>query len=329
MSRYWPFLAAVITVLLLAPQPAGAAEPASLDEQLQPLIESRDLPAIREKLADVDPDSADSAELRWLAWLARVDGEPERARELLEQAVEADPADAEAHFQLATSRLDELQDAGAIRSMRIARALRAGFQDALEADPDHISAHIGLIQYYLNAPRVAGGGMDRATPHLEKLREIDRAAYLHMQASVALARDDDLDEALERMGEAIAEDPESVSRQLQYGMLLQMAEQWDRAWAAFEAITELQPHHAGAWYQKGRTAVLGETRLEEGMAAFEQYFALPAWPENPPAAAAHWRLGMLHELSGDPDAARQAYEAALDEDENFDEARKALEALDA
>ena len=66
--------------------------------------------------------------------------------------------------------------------------------------------------------------------------------------------------------------------------------------------------------------------LERGDAALRAYIAAP--PENGPSVAnAHYRLGIIAEKRGDKEFARREYQAALDLNPYYKEAKKALAAI--
>lgn len=95
-----------------------------------------------------------------------------------------------------------------------------------------------------------------------------------------------------------------------------------------EAILEVDPDNLDALYQRGRYAARSGQRLEDGALSLQRYLdeAAPgAW--DPDFAAAHWRLGMIAEHRDDPDGARAHYEAALDENPEYANAKRALERL--
>ncbi len=306
----------------------AAAADADLDQQMSALQQARDLPAMRERMDQANEDELSSpAGWSWRIWLATADQEIEQAQVLAEEAVDQYPNNAELLLLRTSLRVSELDGAGAFASLRVARAIRRDLVQAVELEPDSVAARISLIQYYLNAPRVAGGGARRAESHLEALRELDSAAWLDMQAIQALI-DEDIEASASLLEQALAKDASSA-RRTQYGYRMQQLERWDEAFEVFSSLVEEFPNDSASWYQLGRTAVLAKTDLERGRAAFERFLDLPAWPGEPSHAAAWWRLGDLYLLAENPDAARQAYERSLQEDETFAPAQQALDALTA
>lgn len=303
-----------------------AAVGTELDHEMNALEQARDLPAMQARMDRASEDELGSpAAWRWRIWLAQAHHDNEQAAALAGQALARYPDNAELLLLNTALRAFELEDAGAFAAMRLARSIRKDLERAVELAPDHVAARIALIQYYLNAPRIVGGGARRAESHLAVLRELDPAAWLDMQAAQALI-DEDAEGAAALLEQALAKDA-SPARRTQYGYLMQQLERWDEAFQTFSDLVEDFPNDSASWYQLGRTAVLAKTDLDRGRAAFEHFLNLPVWPGDPSHAAAWWRLGELYALADNPEAARHAYERSLQEDETFTQARQALEAL--
>ncbi len=311
--------------LLLAPALSIAS--GTLNEDLTALHEARDLPGIEQRLAEAGEDELDSvAGLRWQAWLAR-DRDAEAALAFLDRGLQLEPNNVELILMRTGITLSGLSASGGLSALRAARAASQELERAVELAPDHAGVRLSLAQYLNNAPRIAGGSSRQAQVHIEALKSINRASYLGMKAQSAMGNND-LDAALAYLEQAIELDGRDEWRFL-YGLAMQQVERWDQARAIFNAMVDTNPRHGAAWYQLGRTAVLSEAEVASGMAAFEHFLELPLWPGDPPHAAAWWRVGQLHELGNEIEQARQAYDRALTEDPDFEEARAALKSLKA
>ena len=64
-------------------------------------------------------------------------------------------------------------------------------------------------------------------------------------------------------------------------------------------------------YQIGKTSVLSKTRLDLGLASFNEYLQHEQTSPNPGHDAAYWRMGMIHEIKQDFAEAKTCYEKAL------------------
>jgi tetratricopeptide (TPR) repeat protein len=109
----------------------------------------------------------------------------------------------------------------------------------------------------------------------------------------------------------------------------QQSKEWEKAFAALERALVLEANHPLALYQIGRTAALSGQQLDRGEKSLRTYLAMPVREEleNPPIAAAHFRLGNILEKKGDPTAARAEYETSLKIDPKQKLAREALAKL--
>ena len=97
--------------------------------------------------------------------------------------------------------------------------------------------------------------------------------------------------------------------------------------AAMRQIAAAHAEYLPAHYQVGRFSAITGEHLDEGLRALLRYLEQPTRPGDPSHAAAHWRIGMIHEHKGDRQQAREHMEKALELDPNMTEARQALERL--
>lgn len=253
-------------------------------------------------------------------------GKDGEAREALTRLIATAPKTAEAHYQLgvlaarakdndaAIKHLEKATDlapdqvdyllnlaglygnkAGAANmfsQIRLAGKIRDLLEHAVRLAPANPDARQALVQFYSQAPAVVGGGSAKAHEQADALLALDPARGRAAKAGV-FARD----------------------------------KQYAEAFALYEAALQATPDDYATLYQVGRLAALSGQRLEQGRAALDRCLALPAPEGAPPHAAAHWRLGLIHEKLGDPAAARAAYQASLQADPKFAQARAALKKL--
>lgn len=250
----------------------------------------------------------------------------EQAVEAAEALVAAAPGDAAAHLWLGMAYGNRIGSVGLFAKASMAPKIRAAFERAVELDPALHQASLALVEYYLQAPSIVGGSVPKAEAIAKALRARDPAfgqfalARLAMQAGHA-------DEARKLVLAAHAARPDEAQFRMAAGLLHQDAREWDQAFAVFEAWTRDEPESASAWYQVGRTAVLSEQRLDEGVEAFRRVLALHEQPGAPGHQHAWWRMGQALALQGDKARARQAFERALALDPELAEARDALAKL--
>jgi tetratricopeptide (TPR) repeat protein len=253
-------------------------------------------------------------------------GDLDGAAEALEQAVELAPNDAEAHHLLGATYGRQAQAASMFGKMRLAGKIKDEFERAVALAPETLDYRESLLQFYAAAPAVAGGGVDKARAQAAEIAKRDAVRGDLAFAMVARVEGKP-DEAMARLQAAYAKRPDDARLGVQIGLLLQEQKRYDEAFAHFQRMVARDPEALGAWYQLGRTAVLAKTRLADGEAALRKYLAGTPGPQDPPLAAAHWRLGMVYELMKKVAEARAEYEAALKLDPAHAESKAALKNL--
>lgn len=136
-----------------------------------------------------------------------------------------------------------------------------------------------------------------------------------------------LPEAERWFGEASRLAPDSVAPLRGLAFVHGAGQRWDAAFTVGDRMLARDSGDVAALYHVGRMAALSGQRLESGARALRAYLARPRRADLPSHAAAHWRLGMIMEASGDFAAARGEYESALRLEPEHADARAALRAL--
>jgi hypothetical protein len=113
------------------------------------------------------------------------EGRVDRAR----GAIEESPHDARAHMALAGALIDAIE-ADPARGRALSKELLRALETAHGLDREWAAPYHGLIGYFLSAPRIAGGSIEKARAMAEELATIDEAA-----GSRRLAEIDDHDAA--------------------------------------------------------------------------------------------------------------------------------------
>jgi tetratricopeptide (TPR) repeat protein len=178
-----PVAAALVLVIPLAgrvPAAAGdltpdAAYALAVRDPLAttPLPKPDDLAAARKVLEPAAAREPGSA--RWAyalghlandeAQQAKGDAQKEKRKDALERfqrAAELSPADADVQYWLGSASFDRIDDVGMLSQMSLASQGRKAFEKAIALDAGHVAARVGLAQFYLDAPGIAGGSVAKA-----------------------------------------------------------------------------------------------------------------------------------------------------------------------
>lgn len=268
-----------------------------------------------------EPRNVEALRLLGIAQLRA--GDPAAAVDSLERATRLEPGRAELFHLLGQAYGSNINNVGTLSKLSYAGKIRGSFQKAVELDPDLIDARSALVQYYLQAPGIAGGSVAKAQAEAVEIARRNPGRG-HMARAQLLASEGKHDDAIAAYAAAVVALPEYAPAWMSHGLALHQAGRVDEALDAFEAMQRELPEAGQGWYQFGRLALLGEKRLAEGEAALRHYLTLPRAAGLPEPKYAHLRLGQILSKRGQAEAARAEIGRALALDRDFAEARKAL-----
>lgn len=311
-----------LCALLTACVPAFAATIVEADAWLK-AKDARASPAIA-ALLKAQPKSAEVRILQ--ARLLLQQDKSEDAIDAASEAVELAPDSAQAHFWLGNAYGSRIGQVGTMSQAFMAPKLRDAFERAIALDPGLHEARSSLMEYYLQAPSVVGGSVDKARQQATELARRDPPRGHYARGRLAM-HDKQPDVAAKAYVAAWQARPENATFRMAAGLSLQETKQWDRAFGLYQAWTAEEPKAAAAWYQLGRASALSGQRLDVGADALRKYLSLPLQPGQPPLHHAWFRLGQVQAKSGDTAAARISFERALKGDPGNADFKAALAAL--
>ena len=310
------------TWLFVIALPAGAASLSEAETWLK-AKDARAAPAIA-ALVKADPDNAQVRILQ--ARLLLQQGKPEKAIDAASEAVELAPDDAQAHYWLGNAYGSQIGRVNSMSQAFMAPKLREAFERAIALDPNLHDARSSLMEFYLQAPAIVGGGVDKARAQAAELSRRDPPRGHYARGRLA-THDKQPDVAAKAFVAAWEARPENLGYRMAAGLALQETRQWDRAFGLYQAWTAEDPKAAGAWYQLGRTSALSGQRLDVGAAALKTYLAIPLTAGQAPYHHAWFRLGQVQAKAGDKVSARASFQQALKGEPGNADFKAALAAL--
>lgn len=229
---------------------------------------------------------------------------------LSEKVVVQRAADPHAWYWAGNAYSNKALQASLLAKPKWAGRTREAWETAIRLEPRLFDAHFNLIQYYLVAPGVLGGGRGKADQRAAEIARLDPSMGKVAQGMLAQY---DKDRARSELAfrDALTLDPANERALLALGSLLQAAERWEEAKALWRERLEQAADDPLAHYQLGRLAALRGEDLDAGLAHLDAFLAADVVPESLSVAAAHWRRGNVLEKLGRTDEARAAYRLAL------------------
>jgi len=316
------------TIFLLAGSiPLHGGENAALDQGTT-LFEQGDLTGARTSFHEVlRADAENHAALFYLGRISLEENDLDDAIDRLKKAVELDEEDSIYRTWLGRAYIAKLQTASYFEKGILSGRALENLKKAVDLDPANVEARVSLGGYYLNAPSIAGGSKKKAREQAEEVVKYDSVRGNAMLAGVYI-KDEKYDLAVEKLEICVRAQPENIEYRYRLGMLYQQLEEYGKAFDVFERVLDDDPNDLGALYQIGRTAVFARSNTDRGMVCLEKYLTMEPKPGYPGHDGAHWRIGMLYEISGDTARARTEYETAVRLNPDEDGYRESLKSLD-
>ena len=262
------------------------------------------IPLLR-TLTGADPTSAPAAFLLGRAYLETDD--MDAAEEWFSRAVQLEENSLH-RMWLGRAYGLEAQQASILRKGRLAARMRENTIRAIELDPDNVDAHEDLMEFYLQAPRIAGGDKGKARQQADEILRLD--GYRGHLAWGRVHEDAGNDAALvEWYQAAVRLNPGDRAPYTSLAYAQQRLGDYVGARDTFFALQRQDPSDLGVAYQLGRNAALSGQSLEEGERSLRRYLDAESHAEGSPSpAAAHWRLALVLEHQGRVDEAIEELE---------------------
>jgi len=271
-------------------------------------------------------NTRDAAAAFYLGRIAMEERKHDRAADYFEAATRLDPKSSHYFLWLGRAYGRETQQANVLRQPGLAKRTRAAWERAIELDPENLDARSDLIQYYVQAPGFMGGSTAKALEQAEEIRKRNPLrGYLELGA--LYEREKKLVDAEKAYVAAAKEKSDRHVGEYRLGLFYQNTGAFDKAFELFESMIAANPSEAGALFQIGKTGAMSGQRLTRAAEALDAYLQTTPGKNDPSLAAAHWRLGMVHEKRQDRQRARAEYETAVRLDPTLKQATESLKKI--
>ncbi len=268
----------------------------------------------------VSPRDADAHELLCLLFRS-VDHEDEAIHEC-EAARDLMPSSSAFTLELARTYGIKADRSGALTGMRMVGRIRDSFERAVQLDPRSVDALSDLGEFYVEAPGLVGGGLDRARTVLARLRPLS-AARAHRLAGMIAAKAGDASTADAEFASELATAP-TPEAYIDRAVFERRRKNFNAAEANALLALQQDTAHGADTIDAAQLLIDIKRRPQAAEQALREYLAHPQVSVVMPAARVHTMLGRLLQARGDAAGAHDQFTRALALAASYEPARKAL-----
>jgi TolA-binding protein len=314
---------ACLTLLLPSLSASSAAQPVSVVDSAHELYNEGKYAQARAVLAPEAAKGSSDADVYY--WMAKSDFEMRRLDDSIsevEHAITLKPNNAEYHRFLGEACGRKADHASWFAGVGLAKRTREELEHSSELDPRNIPVRRDLVNFYVRAPGLVGGGEQKALDEIQQIFALDPVEG-HLARVDYYQERRHWDQADEECKSVLAAKP---SRAGPYYEVSSYYEHHDNGAALRLAATEGRENAGDSprfdYYYAVAAVLTGD--FDDAEAALKRYLAVPPHSDQPSPADAHVWLGRLYEKQDKHDAALAQFHEALKDDPNNKAAREAL-----
>jgi tetratricopeptide (TPR) repeat protein len=221
-------------------------------------------------------------------------GQFKPATENFQKAVAFDPKNSDYALWLGRTWGRRAEAASPLTAPSAAGKARQFFELAVKLDPRNQEAVNDLFDYYLNAPGLLGGGLDKAAKLAKHIAELDEAEGHFAEAQLADRRKQ-FDTAEQHFRRAMQLAPKQVGRVIDLARYLAKRGRVQESDEVFAQAEKIAPGSPKLLYSRARTYVETKRNLDQARKLLQRYMQSNLTPEDPPREEAQ---KLLRKASG-------------------------------
>jgi len=209
-----------------------------------------------------------------------MDGQYKQAVANLEKAIGQNSVNSEYYDWLGRAYGRLAEQSSFMSALGQARKTVRAFERAVELDPSNLEALSDVFEYYLEAPGIVGGGLDKAENIARRFADVNPAENHWARARLAEKRRDF--EAAEReFRAALAADPDEVGRVLDLAAFLSSRGRYDESDALFRTAEDNHPRSPKVLYARAAAYIQSKRKPDKAEALLDRYLTVQITPEDP------------------------------------------------
>lgn len=197
------------------------------------------------------------------------------AADNFEEAIELENNNADYNFWLGQAYSYDIVESSIFTQAFLAPKILDQFEKTVELDPNHVYGHVGLANFYLQAPAIAGGDIDKALEQGYILLQLDEQEGRIILANAYLEKEqpDSADAQVSLLEKMFGNEKTFASLYNTFGYYLLEQNRFDEAIEKFNKQIELIPDQASSYDSLG-DAYRAARRLEDAKTQYEKALSI-------------------------------------------------------
>ncbi len=240
-----------------------------------------------------------------------------------QQAVKLDAGNSNHHLWLARALGEKADRVSFLTAFKMAKQIRQEFETAAKLDPKNAAALSDLAEFYVDAPAIVGGGVDKAGKVAQQLDTVapERAHYI--RARIAESQKD-YAQAETEFKAAIAGSSNQADAWMDLASFYRRRQRWDDMIHAVHTGAGLDTRKGVALADGASVLIRAGRDLPFARQLLEEYLSSPNKAEDAPAFQMQVQLGKLLSQLGDASGAQQEFSAAVELAKDYQAGSKAV-----
>ncbi len=210
-----------------------------------------------------------------------MDGQYKNAISYLEKAVLQDDGNSSYYDWLGKAYGRRAEESSFLTALPYANKTRAAFEKAAALDGSNMEALGDLFEYYLQAPAIVGGGVDKAEGVASRIGGLNPAEYHYSRARLAEKRKD-FHAAEQELRMAMDLAPNQTGRVLDLAEFLSARGRYEESDQLFRRAAEMDPDSPKVMFARAAAYIHSGRNRPEAEALLRQYAGSRVTPDDPP-----------------------------------------------